>query len=174
MRKWKPSARRSCSSTLPRAQGAQVPTSENAVKLNVASVLREDALYKDKQMQEAKMIKKYESELRANDYFRWKTEMEKKDHEAKMAEVERRRQSRTRARSTPRRRSGTSRRTTRSRADPTAGRAMTEQHEAEKELVLMTNKQLVTEGVRSKSCAAAGGKAVTGSASTYARACRRT
>ena len=50
------------------------------MKLNAATVLREDALFKKKQEKEAAIIKAYESDLRdASEYLRWQTEARKAD-----------------------------------------------------------------------------------------------
>ena len=58
------------------------------VKLNTASILREDALFKKKQAEEAKLIKNYEEELRdSTEFYRWKTTMEEHDHIMKMEQV---------------------------------------------------------------------------------------
>ena len=69
------------------------PAEGAEVKLNVATVLREDALFKKKQEQEAALIKAYESELRdSTDYYKWQTSMKERDEEAKLLAVENRRQ----------------------------------------------------------------------------------
>jgi len=57
------------------------PTEEAVVKQNVAAVLREDALLRQKQAREAEILKNYESELHdASDYNRWQQDMKQKDH----------------------------------------------------------------------------------------------
>eukprot|EP00297_Palpitomonas_bilix_P002328 CAMPEP_0113895456 /NCGR_PEP_ID=MMETSP0780_2-20120614/17373_1 /TAXON_ID=652834 /ORGANISM="Palpitomonas bilix" /LENGTH=799 /DNA_ID=CAMNT_0000886289 /DNA_START=165 /DNA_END=2564 /DNA_ORIENTATION=+ /assembly_acc=CAM_ASM_000599 len=68
------------------------PHSGNKVKLNMAAILREEAVYKKQQEQEAALLKAYEAELRdASSYDQWQSEMKAKDDEAKRKEVERRR-----------------------------------------------------------------------------------
>lgn len=64
-------------------------TKHNAtVKLNTAAILREDALFKKKQAEEARLLKSYEDNLRdSTEYYRWKTDMEKHDHKMKMEQV---------------------------------------------------------------------------------------
>lgn len=58
------------------------------VKLNAAAVLREDALYKKKQAEEAAMIERFETELRDSSTFdRWRAEMMAKDDEARRLKV---------------------------------------------------------------------------------------
>ena len=59
------------------------------VKLTVASVLREDALFRKKQQEEAALIQAYESELRDTTSFnKWKAEMKERDEKARLAAVE--------------------------------------------------------------------------------------
>lgn len=59
------------------------------VKLNAAAILREDALYKKKQLEEAKMIEKFETELRDDSEFtRWQSQMKAKDDEERRFKVE--------------------------------------------------------------------------------------
>eukprot|EP00742_Colponemidia_sp_Colp-10_P003273 GILJ01003483.1.p1 GENE.GILJ01003483.1~~GILJ01003483.1.p1 ORF type:complete len:810 (+),score=205.76 GILJ01003483.1:57-2432(+) len=61
------------------------------VKLNVAAILREDAVYKKKQEQEAQIIKAYEEELRdTTEYERWQNDMRRADEEAKRELIEKR------------------------------------------------------------------------------------
>lgn len=68
------------------------PSGGADVKLNVAAVLREDALYKKKQEQDAALIKGYEAALRdSTEFYQWQTEMKGKDEAKRKAEVERRR-----------------------------------------------------------------------------------
>ena len=58
------------------------------VKLTVASVLREDALFRKKQQEEAALIQAYESELRDTTSFnKWKAEMKERDEKARLAAV---------------------------------------------------------------------------------------
>lgn len=62
------------------------------VKLNAAAVLREDALYKKKQEQDAALIKEYESALRdSTEFYRWQTDMKGQDEARRRAQVEQRR-----------------------------------------------------------------------------------
>ncbi len=62
------------------------------MKLNTAAILREDAIYKKKQEQEAEMILKYEQELRDDTEFsEWQARMLAKDDAEMQAEIDRRR-----------------------------------------------------------------------------------
>merc|ERR1712190_165208 len=57
------------------------PTEEAVVKQNIAAVLREDALLRQKQAKEAEILKNYEQELHdASEFNRWQQEMKQKDH----------------------------------------------------------------------------------------------
>lgn len=68
----------------------QAPTAE--VKLNTAAILREDALYKKKQEEEARLILKYEQDLRDDTEFsEWKARMLAADEADLQAEIDRRR-----------------------------------------------------------------------------------
>ena len=58
------------------------------VKLNTAAILREDALFKKKQAEEASLLSNYERDLRdSTEYFRWKTTMEGHDDAMKLEQV---------------------------------------------------------------------------------------
>merc|ERR1712039_961045 len=72
--------------------GKYVPPSEEAVvKQNVAAVLREDALLRQKQAREAEILKNYEQELHdASEYNRWQDKMGQKDHEEEEKRVRQR------------------------------------------------------------------------------------
>ena len=62
------------------------------VKLNVASILREDAVYKKKQEKEKKLIEAYESELRdSTEFYKWQKGMRDQDERERIEAVERRR-----------------------------------------------------------------------------------
>jgi len=69
------------------------PTKESApIKLNTAAILREDAMYRKKQEEEAAMITRYESELRdASEFEAWQRRMTQADEEERLKEINRRR-----------------------------------------------------------------------------------
>ena len=75
--------------------GGTVPDFERMdapVKLNVASILREDAVYKKKQEKEKKLIEAYESELRdSTAFYKWQKGMRDQDERERIEAVERRR-----------------------------------------------------------------------------------
>lgn len=65
---------------------------KSEIKLNTAAILREDALYKKKQLKEAQLIRNYESELRdPMEFYRWQNSMLQQDEDKYKAEVEARR-----------------------------------------------------------------------------------
>jgi len=62
------------------------------VKLNAAAILREDAVYKKKQAQEASLLKAYEADLRdSTEFFEWQAARRKEDEAEKLRLVEQRR-----------------------------------------------------------------------------------
>jgi len=68
------------------------PPPAAAVRLNAAAVLREDALYKKKQAEEARMIAMYETELRDSVPFEvWQRRMKDDDEAERQEEIQRRR-----------------------------------------------------------------------------------
>merc|ERR1711870_72917 len=76
----------------PKPTKKYVPPSEEAVvKQNIAAVLREDALLRQKQAKEAEILKNYEQELHdASEYNRWQDKMKQKDHEEEEKRVRQR------------------------------------------------------------------------------------
>ncbi|MDA9173133.1 hypothetical protein N9O24_00955 [bacterium] len=60
------------------------------MKLNTATILREDALFRAKQEQEAAKINAYEAELRdSSDFYRWQTDMRAKDQKTRLEQIAR-------------------------------------------------------------------------------------
>ncbi|CAM9528974.1 unnamed protein product [Choristocarpus tenellus] len=129
------------------------PEAGAQVRLNAATIIREDALLKRKQGQDAKLIKSFEGELRdSSEFYLWQAAMRKKDTALRKEQVDHKR--------------------TYAKASQQAARdamkmqrynnfeiaaaikeekgAMTEQREAEEDLAILMNQRLVKEvaGVR--------------------------
>ena len=69
--------------------GEGSPSKKPEIRLNAAAILREDALYKKKQAEEAKMLETYELERRDERQFsEWQRTMRAKDEEARRRKVE--------------------------------------------------------------------------------------
>jgi hypothetical protein len=67
-------------------------TTSGTVRVNVAQVLREEALFKKKQEKEAALLKNYEMELRdASKFFSWQSVKRREEEEQRLREVEKRR-----------------------------------------------------------------------------------
>mmetsp|Transcript_16354 Transcript_16354/g.37349 ORF Transcript_16354/g.37349 Transcript_16354/m.37349 type:complete len:809 (-) Transcript_16354:65-2491(-) len=73
-------------------QPALKAAESSSIRLNTAAVLREDALFRKKQQEEAALIKKYESELRDDsEYYEWQARMRQEDELRRLQEIEHRR-----------------------------------------------------------------------------------
>eukprot|EP00283_Hemiselmis_rufescens_P018177 CAMPEP_0173441814 /NCGR_PEP_ID=MMETSP1357-20121228/24157_1 /TAXON_ID=77926 /ORGANISM="Hemiselmis rufescens, Strain PCC563" /LENGTH=795 /DNA_ID=CAMNT_0014407417 /DNA_START=119 /DNA_END=2502 /DNA_ORIENTATION=+ len=71
---------------------ALAAANKTAIRLNTAAVLREDALLRKKQEEEAALINKYESELRDDsEYYEWQAKMRELDERKRLEGVEQRR-----------------------------------------------------------------------------------
>jgi len=63
------------------------------IRLNVAAILREDALYKKQQAKDAQILKSYEEDLRdSSEYYTWLNQMKTRDEEIKLKQVALRRE----------------------------------------------------------------------------------
>ena len=63
------------------------------VRLNVASILREDYLFRKQQAKDVALLKNYEEELRdSTEYYIWKSDMEERDQLVKLRQVVERRE----------------------------------------------------------------------------------
>eukprot|EP01041_Mallomonas_annulata_P004353 gene4353-8663_t len=63
------------------------------IRLNVAAILREDALYKKQQAKDAQILKSYEEDLRdSSEYYSWLNQMKARDEEIKLKHVALRRE----------------------------------------------------------------------------------
>ncbi|CAM9667267.1 unnamed protein product, partial [Hapterophycus canaliculatus] len=124
------------------------PEEGSQVRLNAAAILREDALLKRKQGQDAKLIKSFESELRdSTEYYLWQTEMRDRDAAIRTEQVERKRAyakaSQQAARdSLEMQRAANSEIAARMKMEK---EVMQEQREAEEELAVFMNRRLVKE-----------------------------
>eukprot|EP00903_Cladosiphon_okamuranus_P017044 g15709.t1 len=132
------------------------PEEGSQVRLNAAAILREDALLKRKQGQDAKLIKSFESELRdSTEYYMWQTEMRDRDAAIRKEQVERKRAyakaSQQAARdSLEMQRAANSEVAARMKAEKDV---MKEQREAEEELAVFMNRRLVKEVAEMRSTA---------------------
>jgi len=67
--------------------GEPSPSKRPEIKLNAAAILREDALYKKKQAEEAKMLETFELDKRdTREFTEWQRTMRLKDEEARQPE----------------------------------------------------------------------------------------
>jgi hypothetical protein len=74
----------------PRSHTTSRPKSSPQFRMNTASYLREEALYKKKQAEEVKVIQAYESELRdSTEFYSWQTAMREQDMQGRREQVER-------------------------------------------------------------------------------------
>ncbi|CAM9215726.1 unnamed protein product, partial [Scytosiphon promiscuus] len=132
------------------------PEEGSQVRLNAAAILREDALLKRKQGQDAKLIKSFESELRdSTEYYLWQTEMRDRDAAIRKEQVERKRAyakaSQQAARdSLEMQRAANSEIAARIKVEKDV---MKEQREAEEELAVFMNRRLVKEVAEVRSTA---------------------
>ena len=61
---------------------------EAKVRLNTASILREDALFRKQQAKDVQLLKNYEEELRdPTEYYIWQQDMRERDHQVKLKQV---------------------------------------------------------------------------------------
>lgn len=68
------------------------PTAGEAIKLNAAAILREDALLKKKKEKEAQLLRAYETELRdPMEFYRWQAQAQAQDEREKRELIEKRR-----------------------------------------------------------------------------------
>ncbi|CAM9428541.1 unnamed protein product, partial [Ectocarpus fasciculatus] len=132
------------------------PEEGSQVRLNAAAILREDALLKRKQGQDAKLIKAFESELRdSTEFYLWQTEMRDRDAAIRKEQVEMKRAyakaSQQAARdSLEMQRAANSEVAARMKVEKDL---MQEQREAEEELAVFMNKRLVKEVAEVRSTA---------------------
>ena len=61
---------------------------EAKIRLNTASILREDALFRKQQAKDVQLLKNYEEELRdPTEYYIWQKDMRERDHQVKLKQV---------------------------------------------------------------------------------------